>query len=431
MTRRLSYHALLLAFASAVGQLAMVGVFALLGRLGGPASIGVLSVSLSVGAVSASLIDFGANALWVRELSGHRITPREFGVRSGSKIFVGLAVSGLIALVCLLGPRPLSDYSGTSLVLASLIVVQTFQIPVRTQQRNVALSLCLLMDKSVMIVFFFLLTPLLGGATAFYVSYLLGASVDAVCLRRVAGAQYRPRLHIPSVPSAWRGSRYYGLSDVLVTAAGLDLVIASAVGGVAVAGTYGAVNRWTQPIGLATNSFTTLALPVIAGATDRHDVWRRVRGTLWLPAASMVLAIGMAFFAGPLVYLVMGRQFSDSVTVLRILCLGSAIGTANQILQTVLQARRRDRVASQVVLVGVVLQLSLVAPLTIALGALGVALAMLASQVIFLIGFLICLRAALVRQGGLRSSMRKPPDLDGGPTMGRSRNAQYYSGENQ
>jgi O-antigen/teichoic acid export membrane protein len=399
MSRRLSYHALLLAFASAAGQLALVGVFALLGRLDGPAAIGIISIALSVGAISASLIDFGANSLWARELSAGRMTPEGFAQRAGSKIFVGLVAAGLIAFVCLLAPGGLAKHWGASVVLASLLLTQTLQVPVRAQQKNVALALCLLLDKCLMIGSFFSISLFVGGTTAFYLSYLLGSCVDAACLCFVAGAKYLPRLHIPSVPSAWGGSRYYGLSGVLVAAAGLDLVIASALGGASVAGTYGAVNRWTQPIGLATNSFTTLALPVIAGAADRHDVWRRVRGSLWLPVASIAFAIGLGVLAGPLVSVVMGPQFSDSVTVLRILCLGAAIGTANQILQTVLQARRRDRVASYVVLVGVIVQLGLVGPLTIAMGAIGVALAMVASQIIFLAGFLICLRAALGESG--------------------------------
>ena len=108
-----------------------------------------------------------------------------------------------------------------------------------------------------------------------------------------------------------------------------------------VAGAYGACVQVDDAYALATQSFSSLLNPIVSAAQDRHDVWRRMRKSVWLPAISVLAAVTMAVFAEPLVLFVLGRQFIESVGIMRLMALAAALSSIAQVAFTVLQARRR------------------------------------------------------------------------------------------
>lgn len=395
MTRRLPIQAVLLAGATAVGQLLMVFVLASVGRQVGPAQLGVVAVSMGIATVGAGFVDFGANSYWLRELSAGRLANLEFRRRSGTKIMVGSLLSIAILTVCLVFPTSISGYWGTGVILVSMVLLQTLQVAVRAEGRNIRLATITILDRAVLFIAYFLSTIFMNvrPETGFFLAYIGGSFVAAMLCWSTVKPELRPMFLKPTWLSTWHGSRYYGVSGLLITMQSLDVVIAASVGGQAVAGAYGAVSRWTQPIGLASNAFTSLLAPVVAKAESAVGVWHSIRGTLWLPAVSALVAIVMAIMAEPLILFLMGEDFRNSISVLRVLCAAAALSSASQVVFTVLQGRGRERHAAAIMVGGVGVQLALVGPLVHWYGAFGVAVASLVVQCLLLVLFLMAVRS--------------------------------------
>jgi O-antigen/teichoic acid export membrane protein len=382
--RRLSTQALIVAGCSAVGQLAMVGVLSHLGRGVGPDRLGVVASSIALAVVLAGLIDFGANTLWIRELASGRLSGTEFGARSAAKLLIGGGLAVVVGVLCL--AFGLGEYSGCALALASVVLSQTLQVALRAEGKNFRLAVAMVVDRGVLAGTYFLLrTTQLQPEAAFFTAYLCGAAADAAYVWSSIEHEHRPLWRAPAILSAWRGSRYFGVWTILNNLQSLDIVAAAAVGGAGVAGTYGAVNKWSQPISLATNAFSTLLLPVIASAQGIEGIWQRIRGSIWLPLVSVATAGAMAALAKPVVLLLMGSQFTDSVPVLQVLCLATALSSLSQPLVVILQGRNRDRLVARGMAAAVALQFAVLVPLVRTHGALGLSLAGLIAQSFLLV----------------------------------------------
>lgn len=411
MSRRsLSTHAVALSGASATGQFVMLVVFAMLGREVGPARLGVVSAAMAVAVVLSGLIDFGANALWTRDLSSGRLSGAEYAVRSFTKIAVGILASLVLTVVALL-ILPLRGYWGVGAILTSWVIAQTIQVALRAELKNVALAAALVLERLVLLAAYVGLARLLAPDTAFYLAYLTGAVAGAAYAWRATSPKYRVRPAHLRLRDAWRDAKYFGASAWLVTLQSMDVPIAAAAGGTTVAGIYGAVNRWTQPIALATNTFSALLIPVAARASSAREAWLRIRPAMWLPAASMVLSLAMAVLADRLVTFVMGEAFQGSVVVLQVLAVATGIVALNQPLAGVLQARGRDRYVAGALAVAVLTQLALLLPLVLLIGATGLALANLIAQVL-LLG---ALGSPIVTRRHLWRTRQKPPSDDSLP----------------
>lgn len=397
----LSFHALLFASSAATGQLIMLVVLAAIGREVGPARLGVVAVTLAIAAAAAGVVDFGANSYWLRELAAGRLPRREFGRRSGGKLAVAFAAAVLMVVGALLFGPFVRPYWGIGLVFLGVVVAQTLQVAVKAVERNATFAMAVFVNRGVLGLCWVVLRfgAQLSPEASFYLSYLIGAGVDGWLCWRAVPRDMRPTIRGLSLRSAWSGTGSFGVSALLTTGQSLDTVIASAVGGQAVAGTYGAVNRWTQPVALATNAFSTLLAAVAAKARDTNDMVHMIRNSLWLIAVSITGALAMAVLAEPLVLLVMGEAFADSAPVLRVLGIGAAVSAVNTPLLVVLQSRGRERLVAGSLAISVSLQLALVAPLVALDGARGAALAFLVAQtvqlVVFILGVRRSLRAAL------------------------------------
>ncbi len=418
--RSLPIQSVLLAASTAGGQILMVFVLSSVGRQVGPASLGVVAVAMGAATVLAGLVDFGANSYWLRELSAHRLPAYDFRRRSGTKLIVGLSLAFAIALgLRMVGHTALS---GGGFVFGGLVLSQTLQVAIRAESKNLRLAAIVLMDRVALVLGYLSLTHWghVAPDTGFYFAYLAGSVIDGGLCWRAARPELRPTFTSPLWLSTWRGSRYYGASVLLTTLQSLDVVIAAAVGGQSVAGGYGAVSKWTQPIGLATNSYTSLLAPVVARAESSAHVWGTIRRTLWLPSASILVALIMAVMAKPLVLLLMGEQFIGSIPVLRVLCAAASMSAASQLLLTVLQARGREKTVAASMALGVGTQLVLVGPLAYWFGALGVAYASLAVQFLLLIIFVTTVREAVFSRLRLGRKLTRSGKSSQQETRGRS-----------
>lgn len=376
----LSRQALLLASARASGQLIMVAIQAVVARQIGVERFGVFASAFAMATVLSGLIDFGAGSYWVREFSAGRLSSAEFGRRSSGKICVGALVALVLLSAGILG-LPFRLLALAAGVLIASVVSQTFQVMLIAAQKNTKLSTYALLERLVLGAVFSLLTWLspLAPEFTFVVSYIC-ASFTFAGLTSATVPQLLPNFREIAWQRTWAGARYYGLSTCLISLQSTDVLIGGAVGGPGVAGAYGAVSKWTMPITLATQSFSSLLNPIVSAAQDRHDVWRRMRKSVWLPAISVLAAVTMAVFAEPLVLFVLGRQFIESVGIMRLMALAAALSSIAQVAFTVLQARRRERVVALGLAVAVSTQLMLVAPLVQHFGALGLAVAAIAAQ---------------------------------------------------
>ncbi|HHV22387.1 MAG TPA: hypothetical protein GXZ30_12780 [Propionibacterium sp.] len=393
MSNRLSLHAILVSGASAGGQLVMLVVFAALGREIGPTRLGVVTISMALAMVLSGLVDFGANNLWVRDLASGALPKSDYSRRATTKVLVGIGLGALISFVCLAVP-PARPFGGIGVILSSWILTQTLHVALRADSRNTSLAVSLVSERAVLLVLY-LGAALLGvhPEIAFFLSYALGALVGAGVAFALMDPAARPFRGLTRLPDAWRGAQYFGLGAIMINLSSLDSAIAGAVAGNTVVGYYGAVNRWTQPIMLASNTFTTLLVPVAAREPTMRDVWGRIRSTMWLPAGGAALCVLMGVFAEPLVLLIMGEQYAPSVPVLQILAVAVAIININQPLAGLLQARGHDRRVALLLAVAVLVRLGVLVPLVLIFGAMGIALAFVMGEAILLLGMVAYARA--------------------------------------
>lgn len=391
----LSQHALVFAAARAAGQLIMVAVHAVLARHIGVERFGVFTSAFALATVLSGLIDFGAGSYWVREYSAGRLSPPEFRSRSSGKICVGGLVASLLLFAGFVG-LPLEFAVLVAGLLIASVVYQTSQVILIAAQNNTKLSILVLSERVVLGGVFLALASLspLRTEISLVIAYMCSALVF-ISFTGLVVPELRPNFRDVAWRRTWHGTRYYGISTCLISLQSTDVVIGGAVGGQAVAGAYGAVSRWTMPINLATQAFASLLNPIASAAKDRHDVWQQMRKSLWLPGASVLVAVVMAVFAGPLVLLVLGSAFEDSVGILRLMALAASLSCLAQVASTVLQARRRERTVAAGLAAAVSVQLLLVAPLVHWLGSAGLAVAAVVAQSVLCLVLGIALIAIL------------------------------------
>ncbi|MGJ0385077.1 lipopolysaccharide biosynthesis protein [Arthrobacter sp. Leaf145] len=372
--RGLVSQTLLLAFSTGVGQLIVAGLYIWTARLVGPDDFGPAVAAIGIGSTIAGFLDFGSNNLWVREMAASRLELDAVGRRLCSKLFFSaLAISLWCLVFLLISPSSLLWIAAP--IAISLVLSQSFAVPLRAAGRSDLVAVSMLTDRLVAGSAFAVMNLAHVPATvALWLAMSLGPIVATVVSRKILRRSERPRLSFDLRTNPWRGSGFYGLSSAAASAQSLDLTIMNMVGGPSVAGLYGAVNRWTQPMSLLAGAFTISAAPLVARAASWAAVWPQIKRSVWLLAGSVLMCLFVAVMAEPVVAILVGNEFADSAMVLRVLALGTIGTVLNQPLAAFLQALGKDRIVSLIVTSGVVVQLLLVGVLTVATGATGAAL---------------------------------------------------------
>ena len=384
--RGVGTQAVLLAGATGIAQLIVALVYVAAARSASPATFGSIVTAIAVGTSVVGFIDFGTNSLWVREIARKTLSPKDFSLRVSSKILVAsmLAILWLIPSVMLF---PGSSYWMAAPIFFSLLLNQTAQVALRGMAKGELVAWSILADRVVVAsVLGILMVAGVSAAEALWIALTIGsvAAAGMGWLMTPVAARPRPAIRIRTNP--WKGSGYYGLNTIAISGQGLDLPIISAVGGPAAAGLYGAVNRWTQPMGLLASAFASASAPFVAHSGTWELAWHHVRKSVWLLCVAIGVCIGVAIGAPWIVDLLIGPQYEGSSMVLRILALGTIPAILNQPLVVFLQALGHDRIVSFITLGSVVCQLAMVALITSLLGALGAAVAFAGLQVFVLAG---------------------------------------------
>lgn len=386
------FQAVALAASTGVSQLIVAVLYIWTARSAGPADFGLLVAGIALGTASVGFLDFGTNSLWTRELATGRMGRADHGARLVGKALAATMLAGVWALAALFFiPWPYV-WIAAPIALSSLLN-QSFQVSLRGIARGDLVSVSILGDRIIaLLVFSVLILCGIPAMQALWISLTVGSITAALSGWLLTPAKRRPILKWTMKTNPWASAGHYGLANVALSAQSLDTPIMTAVSGASTAGVYGAVARWTQPMGMLANAFSSAAAPHMARADTGAEAWKHIRRSIWLPITAMAACIFIVTTAPFLVDTLIGEEYRDSVAVLQVLALGTIPAIVNQPLFIFLQARGLDRPVSFVTLAVVFVQLALVAILSGLLGALGAALAAATSQIILLLGLSVLVK---------------------------------------
>lgn len=347
-------QAAVLAGATGISQILLACMFVIAARLSSPAEFGLLGTAYAISLVGASIVDFGTNALWTRELVAERMIGDELRARAGGKLVVCLFAAGVVVVVVhLIAPGSVLVTAGPLLVGTAL--AQTAQVPLRARLRSDLVGAVTVADRLLALAVFggLLLVPGVDAVVALAVALCCGLALDGAVALRLDGilrTARRPR-------NPYNGARHFGLMALAVNAQSLDIVAISALGGPVQAGLYAAVNRWTSAMGLLVTAFTSATTPFVARSGSLRQAFPQLRAALWMPCGAVMCCIVMAVTAPWVVGLLLGAEYEGSAAVLQILALGIIPAVAAQPLATYLQALGHDRVVATTLTVVVIVQL--------------------------------------------------------------------------
>ncbi|MFF1881321.1 lipopolysaccharide biosynthesis protein [Pseudarthrobacter sp. NPDC058196] len=386
------FQAIALASSTGLSQLIVALLYIWTARSTAPADFGLLIAGIAMGTAAVGFVDFGTNSMWTRELATGRMEPFEHGRRLSGKLIVTAALATIWVLSTLhFMPATYAWVAGP--VAMSTLLNQSFQVSLRGEARGDLVSLSILGDRLMALAAFAALT--LTGSPAvqsLWISLTAGSLVATLSGWFLTPAEKRPILRLSRNTNPWLAAGHYGLSNVAFSAQSLDTPIMTAVSGASTAGVYGAVARWTQPMGLLANAFSSAAAPHMARAETTAAAWNHIKRSVWLPATAVLTCIIIAATAPFLVNVLIGNQYEESVHVLQVLALGTIPAIVNQPLFVFLQARGLDKSVAFLATSVVFVQLALVAVLASVLGALGAAVAAAGSQLVLLLGLGILTR---------------------------------------
>jgi O-antigen/teichoic acid export membrane protein len=384
--RSVAAQAVLLAVSTGIAQLIVAGLYIVSARSASPEQFGYIVAAIALAMSAVGFIDFGTNALWIRDFARGQLTTLDLGARLSTKLVVALLLSLVWALCCVL-LFPQSGYWIASPIALTLILNQSSQVPLRAAGRADLVSVSLIVDRITAAVV--LLLFIAFGVEAFsvlWVALSVGSLAAAITAWFLASPDSRPRIRLFPFANPWKQSQYYGIAGLAISAQSLDLPIIAGLAGPASAGLYGAVNRWTQPLGLVMGAFSSASVPFVAQSKTWRQAWMYVRGAAWLPFLALAGCL-VTFVAAPwAVEILIGPSYKGAGPLLRILALATIPVIINQPLYVFLQSLGHDRPVSAIALISVSVQLIIVAILAPSLGAVAGPIALAVSQVMMLVG---------------------------------------------
>lgn len=380
--RGLSTQVGAVAVSSVAAQVVTAAIYLGAARASSPEDYGAVVAGVAVALSCAGLVDFGANAYMVREMANSAQFLPEARRRLWGKLaaMAGLSVLAIVA----------SHIAGapTSIVLVVVVALMTgaslsFAAFARGLHRSDLVAVALLVDRLVAVVAMAaLLLSDVNVGWALPVALSLGNAAGIGVLVRLIPGSENPWLQEKRVSNPWRGAAGFGVASVAGSLQALDTAVAGARGGPAVAGEYGAVSRWTQPVGVVATAYSSTAAPFFASARSGRAALRTAASSAWWLALGSFVALLTALFSDQLVDLLLGPNYRASGPVLMWLSLGVALSVWNQPAAVLLQARGMDTMVAIVRLGLSVSYLGAISVLVPVHGALGVAWSFVALQVL-------------------------------------------------
>lgn len=381
--RSLNVQALALVFGSGIAQLLVAVLFILTARGMRPDEYGPIVTVIGLGMAGAGFVDLGSNAYWIRELASGRITQPELSARASTRFLIALAITAIVVVASLF-MAPAFAAAGVLLLTAS--TAQAVLVPLRADRRAEAVSWLTVLGRAISVAIF--LVQLRVGVEpglALWTSLALGDIALVLCALAKTPTHHRLKLRTRRLRNPWTGARWYAISTLSTTAAQLDLPIVAALAGPNAAGIYGAVNRWTQPVVVATGAFAQAAAPFMASTTRFMALRGQLLRASWILAVAVGACAAIFVLAPWLVSSLLGENFKDAAPVLRLLAVAMLLNTVTQPLTVALQSRRLDRLAATLVVITAATQLIATSILAPQFGALGAGVGVLAAQVVGLI----------------------------------------------
>lgn len=378
--RRLSGQVASVAASTFVSQALTAVAYLVAARATSPSGYGVVVAAIAVALSVSGFADFGSNALMVRELARSRTFLPEAKRRLWTKVLLMLAAAllGLIGVVI----TETAAYVSLVVVLAfSTATSLTFYAFARGLHRSDLVAVASVVDRSIMLAG--VAAAIAAGveiSVALPGALVVGSTGGVLCLLCLLPAELRPGAPSLHLLNPWRGALSFGVASVAGSLQTLDTAVLGAQGGAVAAGEYGAVSRWTQPVGVLATAYASAAAPFFASAkTGAQAVREGLRSAWWLMLGSCVAFI-TAVFSDELVELLLGDAYAGSGPVLMWLSLGVALAVWNQPAAVLLQARGLDAKVALVRLVMSVLYLGAIFAIAPEHGALGVAWCFLVLQ---------------------------------------------------
>ena len=398
---RIARNTILQAVGAAVSYLATLAFFVVLARELGDVGFGDFTFALSIG-VLVSVSALGTDYAITREVARDRERLHQVFWNS---VAIRLCF-GALGIAVAVGATWLAGYNA-EIVAATAILSAATGIAVLAQATQAALrgyEDMAPIGAAWAIQRFF--TAVVGGAVVLVGGgliaaawvYFVGAMIGLVYSSAVLLHRHvRPRLAI-----SWQRSRALigtsiplAVGNVMVLVLGrLDVVILSALNGNAAVGIYGAAYRLFEGTAFFSTLFGLSAYPALSrlGRDTRPTIGEAYeKGCKALGVILVPVGVGLILFAEPIVSLLYGSEYSDSVTVLRLLGGATPLWGLLTFTMFVLAAVGQQKVIGWVLAVGVAvnvaLNLALIPPysvdgaaaaMTISLAVIDVALIVLA-----------------------------------------------------
>jgi O-antigen/teichoic acid export membrane protein len=363
----------------------------------GPDSYGVFALAMAIGLLLLLPSDLGLSQSAARYIAEHRSdTGRVSGVLSDAlrlKLLGGLVVS--VALLLLAGPIA-SAYDEPALVwplrgMALAVFAQGMMAYWNTAfvaLRRVSLNLKVVLSESVAEVTASVALVALGaGATgaafgrAF--GFGFGALMALLLLYRLLGrnaiaVRGRSQGHVGRI------ARYAGALVVIdIAYSALMSVDALVIGAMLEAkdvGLFQAPYRIVYALAILGLAFANGVAPRMSRTEPGPDVGAFVAATRYLLVLQTALAVTIAVWAEPIVDLVLGADYEDSVDVLRVLAVFVFVAGLSPLFSVSVnylgEARRRIPIAVTAVLLNLVVDVVLIREIGIVGAAIGSSLAM-------------------------------------------------------
>lgn len=313
------------------GTARALGVFTyvVIARALGVEGFGVFSFATSISLVALIAIDMGQNKHAGRLVSrsGGRLT-HVFLRMTLNKLGIGLAVTVVAAAVMTAAGMSRESILTTVLLVGwatALNAVESLRAILRALDRMAADSMITSLESfgrfAVVLTAAWLGAGVVGFGLAFFIEALISATLAyAVVSRRV-------RL----VPSAveWAESRSFlrssaAIGFVSIATIGfyrIDQMFVLPLAGETASGLYGAAARVAFTATVAASLVNAAAYPRLAAVFEKPTEYRRqLISTLWLSGiAGFLVAVTLFALAGPIIRLLYGEGYADSVGLLRIL----------------------------------------------------------------------------------------------------------------
>lgn len=381
--RSLNAQAVALALGSGAAQVLVAVLYILTARDMPPAEYGLIATAIVLGLVGAGFLDFGSTPYWIRELASGRTTIELLKPRIATKFIIAFAVAALVVLVAALTE---SHFIATGVLLLSSTTATLALVPLRAARRAEVVGLLTALGRTVAVIAFF--SQIAVGVElglALWISIAVG---DFSLFAYLSVSRYPKLSRFSFLPwsNPWAGAKWYSLNALSSNAQQLDLPLLSLFAGAGAAGVYAGVNRWTQPMTLATNSFASAAAPFLAAQSSLRAVRSQVFRASWMLVMVIALSSGVIIAAPWLVTFLLGPAYAGATAVLQWLGGAVILNAIGQPLLVALMSRLFDRLASVILTVSVIAQLCIVALLAPNLGPLSAAIGIFISQLLQFLG---------------------------------------------